>query len=91
MLSQEKKITIVHAGDKLLNNTYSDRYRKFVGSQMRERNIDLTLGEYAEQFPPSGSGELVLRSGRKINAGLVVSNPFACMSRRDDPHHIYLN
>jgi len=30
------------------------------------------LGEYADQFPASGSGEVVFRSGRKIHAGLVV-------------------
>ncbi|KAF9647860.1 FAD/NAD(P)-binding domain-containing protein [Thelephora ganbajun] len=66
-----KKITIVQGSDKLLNSTYPDRFRKFVQSQMRARGIDLILGEYVDQFPPSGSGELVFRSGRKINAGVV--------------------
>jgi len=43
-------------------------------SKLRARKIDIILGEYADQFPPSGSGEVVFRSGEKLNAGLVVSN-----------------
>ena len=74
---QDKKITIVHGGDKLLNDTYSDRFRRTMESQFRARNVDIILGEHADQFPPSGSGEVVFRSGEKINAGVVVSNPFA--------------
>jgi len=79
--SQNKKIAVVHASDMLLNNTYPEKFRKRMESQLRAREIDLILGEYADQFPPSGSGELVLRSGRKINAGLVVSNPLLCTFR----------
>ena len=72
--SQDKKITIVHGGDKLLNDTYSDSFRRSMESKLRARKVDIILGEYVDQFPPSGSGELVFRSGEKINAGLVVSN-----------------
>jgi len=67
-----KKITIVQGNDKLLNDAYSDRFRNHVASQLRRRKIDLVLGEYADQFPGSGSGELAFRSGRKMHAGLVV-------------------
>jgi len=67
----DKKITIVQGNDLLLNDTYSNRFRKYVASQLRARKIDLILGEYVDQFPPSGSGELVFRSGTKLNAGLV--------------------
>jgi len=66
-----KKITIVQGNDKLLNEAYSDRFRKYVASQLKARKVDLILGEYVDQFPPSGSGELVFRSGRKLNAGVV--------------------
>ena len=76
--SQDKKITIVHGSDKLLNDTYTDRFRRTMESKLRARKIDIILGEYAEQFPPSGSGEVVFRSGEKLNAGLVVSSSFAC-------------
>ena len=90
-LSQEKKITIVHAGDKLLNDTYTDKFRNVMASKINARDIDLLLGEYAEKFPPSGSGELVLRSGKKINAGLVVSNLFACIPLDRRPLIIYIS
>ena len=78
---QDKKITIVHGSDKLLNDTYPDKFRKLVESQLRARKIDLILGEYADQFPPSGSGEIVFRSGQKLNAGLVVSTSFVSILR----------
>jgi len=29
--------------------------------------------QYVEEFPSSGSGDLVFKSGKKLNAGLVVS------------------
>lgn len=73
---QDKKLTIVHGSDKLLNDTYSDKFRRTMESKLRARKIDIILGEYADQFPPSGSGELVFRSGEKLNAGLVVSISF---------------
>ena len=78
-LPQDKKVTIIQGTDKLLNDAYPDKFRKYMEAQLRARKIDLILGEYADQFPPSGSGELVFRSGRKINAGLVVSTSFACI------------
>ena len=71
---QVKKITIVQGNDKLLNDAYSDRFRDYVASKLRKRNIELVLGEYVNQFPSGESGELVFKSGKKMNAGLVVSS-----------------
>jgi len=68
----DKKITIVHAQDNLLNETYPAKYRNRVKAGVAARGIDLVLNEYVEEFPPSGSGELVFRSGKKLSAGLVV-------------------
>ena len=56
-----------------MNDTYPAKYRNYVKAGVAARKIDLVLGEYVVEFPPSGSGELVLRSGEKLNAGLVVS------------------
>jgi len=67
----DKKITIVQGNDRLLNDAYPVKFRKQMESQMRARGIDLILGEFVDQFPPSGSGELVFRSGRKLDAGVV--------------------
>jgi len=68
----DKKITIVHAQDNLLNGTYPAKYRNYVKAGVVARKIELVLGEYVVEFPPSGSGELVFKSGNKLNAGLVV-------------------
>ncbi|KAF9778269.1 hypothetical protein BJ322DRAFT_1094226 [Thelephora terrestris] len=68
----EKHITLVHGQDNLLNDTYPAKYRNRVKAGVAARNIDLMLGEFVTEFPPSGSGELVLRSGERLNAGLVV-------------------
>ena len=70
---KDKKITIVHAQDNLLNDTYPAKYRNRVKAGTAARGIDLVLGEFVAEFPPSGSGELVFKSGKKLNAGLVVS------------------
>jgi len=69
----EKKITIVHAQENLLNDAYPARYRNHVKAGTAARKVDLLLGEFVEKFPPSGSGELVFRSGKKLDAGLVVT------------------
>ena len=71
---QDKKITIVHGQDNLLNDTYPAKYRNYVKAGVAARNVDLVLGEYVVEFPPSGSGELLFKSGKKLNAGLVVSS-----------------
>jgi len=63
----------VHAQNNLLNDTYPVKYRDYVKAGVAARKIDLVLGEYVVEFPPSGSGELVFKSGKKVNAGLVVS------------------
>jgi hypothetical protein len=70
---QDKKITIVHAQDNLLNDTYPAKYRNYVKAGVAARKVDLVLGEFVEVYPHSGSGELVFKSGKKLNAGLVVS------------------
>lgn len=77
---QEKKITIVHGEQMLLNKAYSSRFRKFMASQLLARRIDLVLGERVKGIPPQGSGEVEFESGGKISdAGLVVSSSLPCV------------
>ena len=71
---QEKKITIVHARDNLLSDAYPAKYRDRVKAGVAARKVDMVLGEFVEGFPPSGSGELVFKSGKRLNASLVVSS-----------------
>jgi len=68
----DKKVTIVHAQDNLLNDAYPAKYRNRVKAGVAARNVNLVLGQFVAEFPPSGSGELVFKSGEKLNAGLVV-------------------
>ena len=70
---QDKKITIVHAQGNLLNDAYPTKYRECVKAGVAARKVNLALGEFVEKFPPSGSGELIFKSGGRLNAGLVVS------------------
>jgi len=65
----------VHSRDNLLSDAYPAKYRDCVKAGVAARNVDMVLGEYVEEFPPSGSGDLVFKSGKKLNAGLVVSSP----------------
>lgn len=58
-----------------MNDAYPVKYRDYVKAGVIARKIDLVLGEFVEEFPPSGSGELCFKSGKKLNAGLVVSSP----------------
>jgi len=67
-----KKITIVHSHTLVLNPTYPVKFRKMVGAQFKARNIELILNDVVESFPESDSGEIGLKSGQKINAGLIV-------------------
>jgi hypothetical protein len=64
----------VHGQDNLLNDTYPAKYRNYVKAGVAARKINLVLGEFVTNFPPSGSGELVFRSGKTLDAGLVVSS-----------------
>lgn len=68
----DKQITIVHSQDNLLNSTYPAKYRNYVAAGVTARKVNLLLNEFVVKFPPLGSGELVFKSGRKLNAGLVV-------------------
>ena len=44
-----------------------------VGAQFKARNIDFILNDIVETFPESDSGEVVLKSGQKVQADLIVS------------------
>jgi len=68
----DKNITIVHGQDNLLNDAYPAKYRNYVKAGVAARKINLVLGEFVTNFPPSGSGELVFRSGKTLDAGLVI-------------------
>ena len=49
---------------------------QLVASGAAAQGMDLVLGEFVAEFPPSGSGVLVFKSGKKRNAGLCQESVF---------------
>ena len=73
--SQDKKVVIVHGRDLLLNEQFPDKFRKSVNRKLEARGVELVLGDYVAQFPENGGGEITFRSGRSLQADLVVIGP----------------
>jgi len=68
-----KKVTIVHGGDLLLNNVYPKRFRRDVERRVRERNIDIILRDYIDAVPEDGTVGLRTRNGVVFpNADLTI-------------------
>lgn len=74
--SQSKKITLVHGDKQLLNGTYPDKFRKRIASLVRERDIDVVLGDYIDNFPESGVVGVATRSGLEIADADLVVRPY---------------
>lgn len=72
---QEKKVVIVHGRNLLLNDQFPDNFRKLVHQKLEARGVELVLGDYVATFPENGGGEIVFRSGNKLQADLVVRTP----------------
>lgn len=77
---QDKKVVIVHGRNLLLNNQFPDKFRRLVNQKLEARGIELVLGDYVATFPENRGGEVVLRSGNKLQAELVVRNPSIVIS-----------
>ncbi|TFK56637.1 FAD/NAD-P-binding domain-containing protein [Heliocybe sulcata] len=66
-----KKVTIVHSDQDLLNGIYPSKWRKNIGKRMRARGVDLVLNDYVEGAPESGT--IITRNGHMIkDVDLVV-------------------
>ena len=72
-----KKVTIVHAGKKLLNDTYPDKYRDKVEKDLRARKVELILGDFVEDL--AQTGPVKTRNGKEIDADLIVSSLDLCV------------
>ncbi|OJA19575.1 NADH dehydrogenase FAD-containing subunit [Rhizopogon vesiculosus] len=69
-----KKITIVHGGDELLNNTYNKSLRKGMQKRLAARGVEFMFNEYIDDIPEAGVVGVTTRSGKRIgDADLVVS------------------
>jgi NADH dehydrogenase FAD-containing subunit len=70
--NQNKKVTIVHKEDLLLNEAYPKSFRKDVAKSMRKRDIDLVFDDYIDDLDISEAGTIKTRSGKRIIADLVL-------------------
>ncbi|KAI0365681.1 FAD/NAD-P-binding domain-containing protein [Pilatotrama ljubarskyi] len=68
----EKKVTVVHSENLLLNDTYPDKFRKDIERRARLRGIDFILGDKLD-VPPEGTVGVTTHNGKQISdADLVV-------------------
>ena len=56
----------------MLNDQFPDKFRKLVNQKLEARGIELVLGDYVATFPENDGGEVAFRSGKKLQADLVV-------------------
>ncbi|KAK7036011.1 apoptosis-inducing factor [Favolaschia claudopus] len=69
----EREITLVHAERLLLNDTYTDRYRRRVADQLVARGIKIHLGDLVEDIPDhTGPAVVLTKGGLKLSTDLVV-------------------
>ncbi|KAF8178480.1 hypothetical protein BJ912DRAFT_664608 [Pholiota molesta] len=68
----EKKVTIVHGQDLLLNDAYPNCFRKDVAKGLRSRGIEIVLNDWVDELEPSESGVIKTRNGKRIIADLVI-------------------
>ena len=79
---------IVHGRDLLLNDQFPDKFRKLVNQKLEARGVELVLGDYVATFPENSGGEIVFRSGNKLQADLIVRisslavSTFICVTDR---------
>lgn len=69
---RDKKVAIVHGRDLLLNEKFPDKFRKLVNQKLEARGVELILGDYVAKFPEGSGGEVAFRSGKRIQADLIV-------------------
>ena len=73
-------MTIVHSAYKLLSDVYPDKFRAAVEQRVRQRGIDLVLGDNIDTYPEPGTAvDLTTRKGKVIKSvDLVVRHsPFS--------------
>lgn len=74
---QTKKVTIVHGGSQLINNTYGNSLRNGLEQRLRARGVQIMFKEYIDDIPEEGVVGVTTRSGKRIeDADLVVRTSY---------------
>lgn len=67
-------MTLVQGDAYLMNKTYPLKFRKALGRSVQDRGVKIMFNEYVDEFPTNGAqGEVTTRSGKKIEADLIVA------------------
>lgn len=69
----KKPITIVHAGDLPLNDTYPEKWRRNLLKRWQERGIDFILDDRIDNIPTEGFTSIQTVKGKTVTADLIVS------------------
>ncbi|KIP01404.1 hypothetical protein PHLGIDRAFT_80620 [Phlebiopsis gigantea 11061_1 CR5-6] len=63
------KVTIVHGGEHLLNDTYPDRFRKNIEDRVRKRGVAVVDEDYIDNFPePNTTADVTTRRGKVLKS-----------------------
>jgi len=65
-----KKVTIVHSGAKLTNDTYPDKFRKKLEKDIRARGVELVFEDFIDNLEQSGP--IVTRKGAQVDGDLII-------------------
>ena len=66
----------MHGDSLLLNPAYPDKFRRNIERRVRNRGINLVLGDYVDTIPEAGVVGLTTRQGQNItDADLAVRVP----------------
>ncbi|KIY50167.1 FAD/NAD(P)-binding domain-containing protein [Fistulina hepatica ATCC 64428] len=69
----DKKVTVVHGDDMLLNKTYPARFRKAFESRFRATGVNVVFNEYIDEIPTGSYTSVRARSGKEIPCNLALS------------------
>ncbi|KAL1740886.1 hypothetical protein HDZ31DRAFT_46573 [Schizophyllum fasciatum] len=68
----DKKVTIVHGADLLLNDTYPTKFRKAFESRLRAKGVDIIYEDYVENIPEGPVTSITTKKGKQIQTDLIL-------------------
>lgn len=66
------KVTIVHSGPMLLNDTYPDKFRLRAERAVRARGVDVICEDRVDDLTPPSEGKIMTRKGKVVECDLIV-------------------
>jgi NADH dehydrogenase FAD-containing subunit len=69
-----KKVTVIHGGDQLMNKTYPVKFRKALFNAITKMGVQVILGDKISPTVVPEGGFVTTEKGQQIEADLVVSS-----------------